>query len=381
VNVRVDRNKDGIWCARAYLGTDHLTGLQRRPYKTFPEARTEAEAKAAANAWIESLADGTIVDQLESYVDTKEANGAAKNTIRQYRGFIKNHVERLMPYEIPAQITPAEITSFEGRLLRGDSSHKPLARSTVVAMHWFLQGGFRFMRTTLKTIKNNPMSDVAHPKRDRLEAIALDEADFAKLNRWIEQGLQDKEHLQFRAQVFAVWLGINTGMRVGEVCAVRRRDFSCARKMISVSGTVIEIREVERQDKPKTVSSRRNISVTKDVADRIIDFERWQDATFGPLTPNNPIATWDGNYLRPSQLSSWFTQQARQLGLPKGTSFHTLRHTHATFLILSGADIKTVQERLGHESSTTTLDLYGHVLPGRDQAAAEAFEMLAKEVR
>ena len=62
-----------------------------------------------------------------------------------------------------------------------------------------------------------------------------------------------------------------------------------------------------------------------------------------------------------------------ELGLQRGTSFHPLRHTHATWLLLQGVDPKTVMERLGHAKVATTLELYGHVLPGRDAAAAQAF--------
>ena len=53
--------------------------------------------------------------------------------------------------------------------------------------------------------------------------------------------------------------------------------------------------------------------------------------------------------------------------------FHTLRHTHATWLLYNGVDIRTVSERLGHAKVTTTLELYAHVLPGRDDLAAETF--------
>ena len=55
-------------------------------------------------------------------------------------------------------------------------------------------------------------------------------------------------------------------------------------------------------------------------------------------------------------------------------TFHGLRHTHATMCLDAGVDIKTLSERMGHADEATTLKLYAHVLKGRDQAAAEAFE-------
>ena len=53
-----------------------------------------------------------------------------------------------------------------------------------------------------------------------------------------------------------------------------------------------------------------------------------------------------------------------------GFSFHVLRHTHITQLLRDGENIKVISERAGHSSVATTLDIYGHVLPGMQEAAA-----------
>ena len=53
-----------------------------------------------------------------------------------------------------------------------------------------------------------------------------------------------------------------------------------------------------------------------------------------------------------------------------GIRFHDIRHTMATAMLRAGVHPKIVQERLGHASIATTLDLYSHVSPGLQQAAA-----------
>lgn len=63
---------------------------------------------------------------------------------------------------------------------------------------------------------------------------------------------------------------------------------------------------------------------------------------------------------------------------------HGLRHTHATLLLEDGVDIKTVSERLGHDSIQTTLELYAHVTPRMRASAASRFGALlsrAQEIR
>lgn len=99
----------------------------------------------------------------------------------------------------------------------------------------------------------------------------------------------------------------------------------------------------------------------------------------GDLPPDAPIVTIDGTYCRPTSVSRAFTSLAGKVEMPKGFTFHDLRHTHATWLLTHGVDLKTVSERLGHADEATTLRIYAHVLPGRDAYAAIVFERAANE--
>ena len=69
----------------------------------------------------------------------------------------------------------------------------------------------------------------------------------------------------------------------------------------------------------------------------------------------------------------------RRAGVEGASPVHAWRHTAATSLFHAGANIKTVQTRLGHASATITMNLYTHATDAGDQAAADHFEnMLTK---
>ncbi|HLM23353.1 MAG TPA: tyrosine-type recombinase/integrase, partial [Propionibacteriaceae bacterium] len=54
--------------------------------------------------------------------------------------------------------------------------------------------------------------------------------------------------------------------------------------------------------------------------------------------------------------------------------FHDLRHTHVAWLIAGGAPLPHIQARLGHESITTTIDTYGHLLPAGDELISKIID-------
>ena len=81
----------------------------------------------------------------------------------------------------------------------------------------------------------------------------------------------------------------------------------------------------------------------------------------------------DGRPFRPNSVGRAFQVIAESVGL-NGIRLHDLRHAHATVLLQQGVHPKIVQERLGHSSVATTLDIYSHVLPGLQEAAARRFD-------
>jgi integrase len=81
----------------------------------------------------------------------------------------------------------------------------------------------------------------------------------------------------------------------------------------------------------------------------------------------------DGRPLLPNSVTHAWIKLVRRLGL-NGIRLHDARHSHASLMLKQGIHPKIVQERLGHSSIQTTLDVYSHVTPGLQEAAANRFD-------
>lgn len=390
MHVKVKRNADGVWYARAYLGTTP-EGRKVRPQRSFPDAQDEEEAQRQADAWADALApDGTFVrstlvsDLIAEYVADREAKDVAPNTAKQWRMFARAYVNPAFGSSMAGDINAYDVSSFErALLLPKERGGRGLSRGTVANVHTFLSGAFdRWVE--LGVCDRNPMLSIDKPRADRHEAVSIDEWDFAavdrELARILSEAPSDKAAARRYACALAAWISLHTGMRCGETCAVRRRDVSRRLRSIHVCGSVAELEHgrVERLDTKGRRS--RNVSITAAEVATIGAACDAIDTFMGcAMGPSCPLVTIDGTLMRPSVVSRGFSSLRDRCGLPKGCTFHSLRHTHATWLLLSGVDVKTVSERLGHADEAITLKVYAHVMPGRDQAAAAAFERFAAE--
>ena len=317
---------------------------------------------------------------IKAAYDKIEADGAGANTVKTYRSMLRCYVE---PYIGRADVGDVEPYVVDGLyftlLTEGGRDGQGIAASKVVNLHWFLSGAWRWMASQ-GIAASNVLDSVTKPRPQPREAAAYDEADFAKLSAALAEELARDEGgrsaVMRRNCAMAAYLALWTGMRCGEVCALARPDVRLAARTALVRATMVETPSgLVRQPKTKGKRSR-SVSLYGETAERVRAHLDWQ-AEYLPkgldVRRLGVCCDADGGFLRPSAVSAWFSGLRDELGLQRGTSFHTLRHTHATWLLLQGVDPKTVMERLGHAKVTTTLELYGHVLPGRDAAAAQAF--------
>lgn len=391
-SIDVRQHDDGTWYTRIYQGVDPVTGKQLRKYKRFPEASDEAEALEMARAWASSLPAGgaestRLVDVLNRYVAALPGMGLAANTCKAYAGIVRRDIAPNVGNVGADELRPRHVEELYAKLLA-----RGLSPATVNQVHWFLRGAYRWIvRNDLSPF--DPMRSVGHPRAPQAEAVSFGGDTFEKVDRELSLWLLGKKKGPKgkgadptfpRNAAMAAYLALWTGMRCGECCAVTVEDFSIEGMRLHVAGTVIERKGVGAELQRMTKGRRsRNVAMTDNLARAGADHMLWC-ARFLPERERSRASrtvccTASGGLLRPSDVSEWFGERARSIGLPAGMTFHTLRHMHATYLLHAGVDMRTVQERLGHADVSTTLRLYAHVLPGRDREAAEALGRIAAE--
>ncbi len=97
------------------------------------------------------------------------------------------------------------------------------------------------------------------------------------------------------------------------------------------------------------------------------------------LDSNRIFTQYNGKPAHPHSFNSWLRDFCQRCNLPS-IGPHALRHMSATYLIKSGADIRTVSGKLGHSRSSITLDIYSHLLPATERQTADTMENILREL-
>jgi integrase len=183
-------------------------------------------------------------------------------------------------------------------------------------------------------------------------------------------------------RLFAAYvLAATTGLRRGELLGLCWDSVDLERGTITVRRELVRVRDgVALEDTTKSRSGRRSVTLTDDAVrelkahrrrqaqERLLMGEAYQDNGLVFCRP-------DGRPIDPVWFTKHFQHLLAKAGLPR-VRLHDLRHTHASLLLARGVHPKVVQERLGHSSITVTLDLYSHLVPGLQEAAAASLNGL-----
>lgn len=316
----------------------------------------------AATGKVVQAANTILGEFLDQWLTVTKA-GLRPSTWTYYESLARHHVKPALGKVKLRDLKPLGISLFYSELTKAGVSahralkvHRLLTKSLNDAVKW-------------QVIPVNPALAAVPPKPDAFEPVIWTPEQAAA---FVESARANQRTWDALALV-----ALGSGCRLGEVLALRWGDVDLERGVVTISRSIASVRGKPVEGSPKTAAGHRTLSlpgfaVAALRVQRQRQLERqlalgpeWkgQDRIFttaSGLTPNNSVF-------------EAFHAACRRAGVPK-IRLHDLRHVHATLAVKNGADLKTLQRRLGHASLAMTMTIYAHAVPAGDIEAAAGLE-------
>lgn len=283
----------------------------------------------------------------------KVEKGLARNSILSYNQDLKKYVSYLDAKGIrePAKIVSKDISEFMFSL-RNKIAVISIARilSTVKSFHGFL------MRE--KIIVSNPADFLETPKIEKKIPSYL---NFDEVNKLLkEPNLKNSQGIRARAILELMYA---TGMRVSEVSFLKNSDLNLDLGFIKCKGKgskerIVPVGKVAQQFIHKYLIEARPKLLKKNVSQYL-------------------FLAQGGRRLSRQSIWKMVKKMVTKAAIRKKVTPHTLRHSFATHLLERGADLRSVQEMLGHASIITT-QIYTHINQTRLKEIHNKFHPRAK---
>ena len=285
----------------------------------------------------------TLVDEFVAYLEN--VRGLSQHTVRAYATDLSSFVSWAEREDVdPADISHRELRSYLAYLSRARYAEKTVNRhlSAIRSLYrWLLHEGY---------VDSDDAAAIASPKIAKKLPKTMSDSDVGDILAAIDTsepaGLRDYAFLEL---LYA------SGARIAEISALTVDDLDFAEAQVKLFGKG---------------SKERIVPLYAHVLATLRDYlQRGRPALLsrGKATRALFVST-RGNAMSSDALRTVFEKRARAAGKDAALTPHAMRHTFATELLGGGADLRTVQELLGHESLATT-QIYTHVSIDRLKSA------------
>ena len=306
-------------------------------------------------------ADIPFLDWIDKWMEQKR-NEVRLVTYEAYESYLNTHIKPFFkPFKLTLKaITPQHIQDYFNKKKKFGLSADSIKKHNVV-----IRGALQdAMKKNL--IPYNPADRATLPAKEKFvgKAYTTEQAN-TLLNVLGDDPMKP-----------AIILALFYGLRRSEVLGLRWKDMDFESNTITIRNTVTKFRTVIEHEKTKSRASNRTLFIIPETRDYLISLQRRQDENRllmgGAYNDNGHVCVWDdGRTFSPDYVSQHFALVLKKHGLPH-IRFHELRHTTGSILLNKGLSAKQIQEYLGHEKVSTTLDIYGHLSPVGKKEASEA---------
>ena len=318
--------------------------------------------------------DITLEKYIELWLLEIAPHKLAKSTLARDRQDIARILPHLGHYKL-TELRPEHFRKFyaDMRKERNQATGKPLSESTVEGLHSCLcgilsdamEGGF---------LDHNPAWRTYKYTGKKKEKVIADEETIQKLIEALEN-----ESIKYETYFKLI---IATGMRRGECCGLKWEDIDYQNHTIHIQRNVVKITGEEIFTKPpKTSAGDRYAYFSPEMESLLKEYQRecaWEASAYEnrELSADDYVFRRHGTRLpmTPTTFTWRFKLIVKKYGLPEKLNVHSLRHSNASLLIASGADVATVAGLLGHAQPSTTLDIYTHAFDKNKKAVSETLQ-------
>ncbi|MBV4426488.1 tyrosine-type recombinase/integrase [Clostridium tyrobutyricum] len=374
------RKKGGRWYYSFEIG--RINGKRKRVEHAGGSTKSEAET-ALRKALNEFEKCGSTIQEsnisVSDYFDYwyKEyvLINLKYNTQQNYKRIIDKHIKPSIGKYRLKLLNPNILQNFlNNKRIEGYS------KNSISGFYGLLSGALKYAVHPGQFIKESPMIYVKMPRfnniknEDNLKIITLEQ--FNTIVNRFPKGSNFYIPLQ---------IAFNTGMRAAEVCGLTWDCVDLENKTIKVEKILIgKGKGIWEFGTPKTKSSCRTICIGETLVKILSHHKTWQKQNklkYGKYYKKSNFVCTKENGKNITTDSLKYLSRVVNYELHIRFNFHSLRHTHATMLLESGANIKDIQERLGHSNLATTMDTYSHVTKKMKNDTVDILEnMLSKKL-
>ena len=355
------KRKDGRWEGRILLHTPNgkRISVYGKTYREVRDRMQEKKRKPVTDVCRERVSDAT-----DLWLASKE-RGLKASSVAKYRNLIRQHILPLLGKRRICELDRDTVTGFIRALSCGQTgSGTLLTQKTVRDVLMILEKSVRFAgELSFSVDKKGLVGKTGGGKR----ITVLSAGEQSRLEQHLLTDTDEKK--------LGLLLCLYTGLRIGEICAMRWECIDLCEKTLSVNVTMQRLqiagdtagqRTEVIESAPKSDDSKRVIPI----ADFLIEPLRKRK----PLLQSAYFLTGSEQYIEPRSYENYYKRVLQATGIPV-CKFHTLRHTFATRCIESGTDAKTVSVLLGHSTVKLTLDRYVHPTMNAKQASINRMAM------
>ncbi len=315
-----------------------------------------------------------LSQHLSKWLNDNGSNFSLK-TLQGYKSIIYRHINPALGAIPLNKLTPEDIQRYyTSKVKHGRIDGKGALSSTSVSHHHTLL--HRALQSAVRAhlIPYNPsdVEDKPRPQHTEMQTLTKEE-----VNTFLRAARSTEYYPLFLTALM-------TGGRRGELLALRWGDVNLLESEIHINRAIIQLNDQSLHYKSTKTGKGRMVALTPENALGLRNHKEKREAFCKSikLTFDDDSLVFchpNGNPYLPDTISQAWRRLVKKIGL-KHISFHSgSRHTHATLLLDQNVHPLVVSQRLGHAKISTTLDLYSHVKPELQKAAALKFDTILEK--